>query len=1086
MVAIRSSGQARRISRAGTTLFLALSLTGMIRTAYADCTQIGSIVTCSGTTAAGFSASGDGLNITIGAGAEVLANTAANPSLSFLVNNGNTVVNDGIIKNTGGSQTNNYAINLNGSNNTFINDGQVELSITAEDIAATNGKNTRTLRGIYTSASSTPFENNTFINNGTVILRHAGIGNAQGVYPGEDIDGITFDNYGTFAVERTSALTISVSGGNVFAAANGLAAAGLGVAAAISSDDDAEMEVINRASGVIEATGDYTAAMYVRAVELELVNYGVIRNNSGAIAISAHGGAAGEAGELEIQNFGTIEGDVLAVDANALRYWGANAKGLSGLTFNNQAGVRNSEIENHGEIEGNIYLGSGTHVIENEGEIEGNIRVDQAGIGTAIGARSFTLINEGEIEGNIQILDVAGATNHIVLVDDGFSGSITATGAGSNTLSLLGNGTVPVVEGITALNVGIAPAAGEDEGGDDDDDDEGGGGGGDDDDDEAASAASVWTIASGNEVEVAGETSIGNGGVLIVDGELASEEVNILAYGSLIVNGEVEAEEVNVRAGGLLVVDGEVEIDGDDDEAGVHVSSGGTLMGFGTIEGSVFNSGTIDLRNGRLTVEGPVHMAAGSVLRTTVFGPGGASADEASDNAGQLVVTETGTVEAGAVVVPVSKAGVVRSGDWYRIAHNESGEKVFDALPQVQNTALISWQIQENAENDLVIGATVRQVNEVPGITTRTAGTLNALLTYNGPNEKLLALASLLQGLTNADDLRKAGEQLRPSANNASSQAAGSATDRVFSLIDNRVSQTQLAGVGATGVSTGESDPSRGLWVQGFGFTGTQDQRDGVDGYSADAVGLAIGADTAVGSGDTRLGAAFSYADSSVEDDGVNSGNTTDVKSYQLSLYGSWKLDANWYVNGSLGLGQHQYDTRRVIRIGGGTEVATGSHDGDQYSARVEIGRMMKAGNTTIIPVAGVYYSYLKQDGYTETSTGGAALAIEGVSTDSIRSALGAKAEFGFGEQKKDTLQLRAMWLHEFGDTTQDTTSTFAAGGASFTTSGVKQSREAFNAGASFTFAASDNTYKVTLSYDAEIRDQYLGHTAFLQARHEF
>ncbi len=220
------------------------------------------------------------------------------------------------------------------------------------------------------------------------------------------------------------------------------------------------MTVINRAGGVIEATGQYTSAMFVRAVELEVVNYGIIRNNSGAIAISAHGGAAGEHGELEIENFGTITGDILAVDANALRYWAVEAQHQTGVTLNNQAGVRDSEIENHGTITGNIYLGSGTHEIENGGTITGNILVDQAGIGTAIGDRQFTLENSGTLVGNITIRDAANSINSITLNGGGFHGNITAAGAGTNSLTLLGTGVLQDVAHFTTLTVGADPVAG--------------------------------------------------------------------------------------------------------------------------------------------------------------------------------------------------------------------------------------------------------------------------------------------------------------------------------------------------------------------------------------------------------------------------------------------------------------------------------------------------------------------------------------------------------------------------------------------------------------------------------------------------
>jgi len=1124
VVANRQSGNARRISHAGTTLFLALSLTGMVRVAYADCTPnsaaaaSGAIVICSATSAGGFVAGAGvtGLTVNVASGTLSQALFAANTSVSLRVNASSNVTNSGLISNTGGTGTGtgggngNIGVWLMGADSSFTNNGtgSVNVSILAGDIAATpgtTGPNVRTVTGVLTTvASEDPY---LITNRGTISVEHAGVGPVRAIFAGGATVDMTVDNFNTISLNRSSPLTLSVtpitntngviSGGVPQANPHitGVAVANLGLAAAIDAEEELEhMTIINRAGGVISATGNNTngpnpvMAIFGRAGELEVFNHGTITSTAIAIANvdgggdDDDGGAEAGGGETELHNTGTITGDILFVDASPLRYWLSVARGIAGINLNNQTGIRSSEVENSGIINGNFYLGSGEHEIVNTGTINGDIHVNQTEINAGIlGEKVFTLVNSGTLTGDIHILDTAGATNTITLVGGGFGGSITATGTGSNTLNLLGNGTVPLAEGITALNVGFAPAGEEEE---EEDEDEAGG---DDDDAPAAPAASTWTIAANHELTVA-ETSIGNGGVLIVNGELESEEIDILSFGSLIVNDKVESEEINVRAGGLLVVNagGEIEIEGDDDDAGVHVFAGGTLMGAGTIEGNVFNHGTIDLRTTTLTVEGAVHLYSGSIIKTRISGAGGASPDTASANAGQLVVSETGTTEAGAKIFPVSAAGVVRTGDWYVVAHNSEGEKVFDALPGVQNSALINWQIRENAANDVVIGATVKNIGSIPGFTSATANTLNSLLSYSGDNEKLNALISRVQGLLTEEELKKAGDKLRPEVNGAQTQAALSATDRAFSVVDNRLSQTQLSQLGhsGSGVSTGESGGGKGVWAQVFGFQGDQDTRQGVDGYSASTAGFALGADTAVGDGNTRVGAALSYAYSSIEDDGVNQGNTSDVKSYQLSLYGSRLLEGDWYVNGSLGFGMHQYDTRRLVVIGGPAEVVTGNHDGQQYSARVEIGKAFTAGGATVIPMAGVFYSHLKQDGYTETSSGGSALAIEGSSVDSIRSIAGARGRFGFGTDS--TLEVRAAWLHEFGDTNQDTTASFAAGGASFTTSGVEQDKDAFNIGASLTFNSSDKTYKVMLSYDAEIKDQYIGHTALLQARYEF
>jgi outer membrane autotransporter protein len=271
--------------------------------------------------------------------------------------------------------------------------------------------------------------------------------------------------------------------------------------------------------------------------------------------------------------------------------------------------------------------------------------------------------------------------------------------------------------------------------------------------------------------------------------------------------------------------------------------------------------------------------------------------------------------------------------------------------------------------------------------------------------------------------------------------------------------------------------------VQGFGFHGTQDQLNGIDGYSASAGGFAAGYDILIDP-DTRVGLAVSYGQTAVDSDGANTGNKVDLDSYQGMVYGSY-LGKGWYLNGTVGGGLHKYDSKRLVALLGQT--LSGDYDAWQFSGKVDGGYPIKLNpKATIIPMVSVAYSHLAQDGYTETG-GSAALTVADNDTDSFRTGAGAKALFTLSDtsEMSTVLEGRAMWLHEFGDTSQDTTANFAGGGT-FTTNGVSIDRNSYNVGASLQFSGKSAQQTITLSYDAEIRDEYLGHTAKLQARFDF
>ena len=492
------------------------------------------------------------------------------------------------------------------------------------------------------------------------------------------------------------------------------------------------------------------------------------------------------------------------------------------------------------------------------------------------------------------------------------------------------------------------------------------------------------------------------------------------------------------------------------------------------------NNGDI---NGNVTITNTTS-ASHIAINPTVTGSGaGSTENNPSSNIAAIngTLTVSGTTSASNVsLAPTVQSGVVvKNGEWFKVANAVAGGVLTNAsLPTVaQTSGLVSWTAAINGSGNLVLGAAVDAKN-INGISSAGSNALNALMGFDSN------LGNAVQNLVTADDVRKVSEQLRPEVNGANYQAAMHVADKVFGLIEEHLGETHLATFsGKSGIATGDQANGTGAWIQGFGFRGDQDRRNNVDGYSADSYGFAVGVDTLVGPNDNlRIGGAISYGQSNVDDKGVNQGNNSSIDSYQASLYGSRLMDG-WYVNGTLGLGKHNYDTQRLV-LG---NLISGSHDAWQYTAKVDAGWPMKLGVTTVTPVASLTYSRLNQDGYTETGVG--ALRISGNDTDSFRSGLGAKALIPLYEgDVKTALELRALWRHEFANTSQDSAAQFVAGGSTFTTSGVSTARDGLNLGVSLVLAHAEKDVRqnLLLSYDAEVKEQYLSHTAKLQARFDF
>ncbi|HEY7986942.1 MAG TPA: autotransporter domain-containing protein [Methylophilaceae bacterium] len=472
-------------------------------------------------------------------------------------------------------------------------------------------------------------------------------------------------------------------------------------------------------------------------------------------------------------------------------------------------------------------------------------------------------------------------------------------------------------------------------------------------------------------------------------------------------------------------------------------------------------------------------------LSTAVIGSGAGSTKNAPSTnmagiAGTLTISGAVPVSNIVLTPTINPGMVVKNGEWYQVANAVAGGVLTgSSLPTIMpSTGLVSWRDAINSNGNLVVGAIVQSPSNIAGISGAGANAITALLGSGSD------LGSTLQNMTTADAVRKLAEQLHPEINGASIQAAMGVTTKVFGVIDTHLDETHLAQLnGRSGIATGDQPANVGVWMQGFGFRGDQDLRKSVDGYNADAYGFAMGADTPLNDS-TRVGAALSYANSSIDAKGATTGNTTAIDSYQATLYGSMIID-KWYLDAALGLGRHDYTSKRIV-IG---NTVNGDHEAWQYTAKLDAGWPMQFGKATITPVASLAYSRLSQDSYSESGVG--ALNVGSQDTDSFRSGLGAKAQIPLYEHGgvNSALELRAIWSHEFADTAQDTTASFTAGGSTFTSNGVSPARDSADLGASIRIAGSDSKnikQSLLLSYDAEVKDQYLSHTAQLQARFDF
>lgn len=133
-------------------------------------------------------------------------------------------------------------------------------------------------------------------------------------------------------------------------------------------------------------------------------------------------------------------------------------------------------------------------------------------------------------------------------------------------------------------------------------------------------------------------------------------------------------------------------------------------------------------------------------------------------------------------------------------------------------------------------------------------------------------------------------------------------------------------------------------------------------------------------------------------------------------------------------------------------------------------------------------YSRVNVGSHSEQGAGDINLRVDRQEYDFLQSTLGVKAERVIHSSRGAFApEVHFKWLHEFGDTTMQQTATFASGGGSFASRGVKQDRDMYNLGAGFTFLPCDcdteKTWTVKALYDYKwTRNDYSSHQLSVMA----
>ena len=753
----------------------------------------------------------------------------------------------------------------------------------------------------------------------------------------------------------------------------------------------ASMTIINRATGIIEAlTDDAIRTGQTTVVE----NYGIIRSfGTNTSSGSADGiDAAGNTGAIiNNRSGGLISGARHGITAD------------TNITVTNEAG---------GTILGRNGSGIGSDgagTVTNYGRITGAY----AGVGNIFTNAGVASIN-GDGDG-VDIDNEAVILNYGIIEGTGAGGYDSGDRANSSDGISIGGGTVTNYGTISGATYGIIVNK---------------------DTNLDRSGVAATTI-----INNVGGTIVGQNGYAIrLENKTGTSIDNdtIVNSGTIIGNGAIpDANAVVLLGSGAVDTNSVGTLNGvvyTGTGSARFIRGDGSAIQMGEGADMLTNSGTIIGNNGRaVNMEGgndTVNILAGSRIVGLV--DGGVGTDTLSYNkvglsdAKRAALAAGQTVNIGGTLYTSFEiiTGTSRSFSSYASPAGLGVASVFDNLPVTVATSSAAMTLIDSVGSAADVGAALAQLSPAA------FQGLGRMTIDSASQTAALVGQRLTQGRFGAsgDDLAGAGQALAMFDNGTFDRHGGD-LDRTLGAITGMPEKqatalnesnwltTQRGAYDALAYAPVNKAPAmrpvavqaeRGVFVSSSLSFAREGARSDAPATRATTANVVAGADWRV-TDHARIGVFGGYAYTRGNLDEL--GSTTKISTRSVGGYAGWQA-AGWFAN-VVGLyGWSDYDNVRAA-LG---SLNTSKNDGTHYTVRGTVGTDLRVGGWVVTPEAGLQYTRVSTDGFTEAG-GVTALNVAADSSESLRSSLGARFAYDYRINGGVlTPEFRLAWLHEFSD----------------------------------------------------------------------
>lgn len=574
-------------------------------------------------------------------------------------------------------------------------------------------------------------------------------------------------------------------------------------------------------------------------------------------------------------------------------------------------------------------------------------------------------------------------------------------------------------------------------------------------------------------------------------GEINGHEDDVVNFGedgaggNFITGGQIESVQVNVVSGQLTAQDSMGSGIGLDE---LNINDGATLIADANI---VIDTGST------LTMDGLLWVMPGASVTTDFYG---ANADAGTLRIGVERLTN-GDPEAG--IFSVSDGGpidfsndtieiyiedtsqVLETGLIEDVILGNGGEPIAPALFR-DNSFLYDFELVSDGGDNYDLTITRNEVEDIAssvnnlsvatviidGRTLSTDGAINDIQTSLGR-------------AASSEEFNENLEALQPAIDGGYVMASVQSVDQALGITQSRMNSLRNGGI-ATGISSGEVYKGLSVWGQGFGATGEQDTRDGIDGYEVSTYGGAVGVDTNGKESNWVLGVGASYAVSDVTSKDANE-TETEIVTYQMSLYGDYELEDKSFFSGMIAYALNDNDIERRA-VGGVTRLnAQADFQSEQITVRGEYGRPLIFDNgIAITPKLQSNYAFIEAEDYTERNAGGANLFVDTNEMHIVE--VGTAVEFSYEQKYRDGSYFRPGvelgYMYDANNAKMRSVASFVDGGDSFEVEGYSRQKHTVDMNAGFTYGT--DVWELMANYNYTYKGDFTSHAGTMRAAYKF